>query len=63
MLKIATTSVALFAVLFVIVILFAPIALIWSLNELFFLGIDYNFYTWLAACVLIIFFNSSAIKS
>jgi hypothetical protein len=63
MLKITTTSVALFAVLFVIVILFAPIALIWSLNELFFLGIDYNFFTWLAACVLIIFFNSSAIKS
>jgi hypothetical protein len=39
-------------VLVVIGVVCGPIALIWSLNALFGLGIPFTFKTWLAACVL-----------
>ena len=36
----------------VIAIVFGPLALIWALNTLFGLTIEYGFYQWLAAFVL-----------
>lgn len=38
--------------LVVFVIIADPLALVWSINTLFGVGIDYNFYTWLAAFLL-----------
>lgn len=38
--------------LFVILLLCGPLAVIWSLNTLFGLGIAYTWSTWLAAAVL-----------
>ncbi len=53
------TSLALLAGLFVVMILlviFAPFAIIWSLNTLFVaLAIPYSFWSWLAVVVLNIF--------
>jgi hypothetical protein len=34
--------------LIIALLIFAPLATIWSLNTLFNLGIDYTFWTWLA---------------
>lgn len=53
------TSLALLAGLFLVlllVIIFAPFAIIWSLNTLFVaLAIPYSFWSWLAVVVLNIF--------
>jgi hypothetical protein len=34
-----------------------PIAIIWSLNQLFNLGIQYTFWNWVAVNVFTVFFN------
>ena len=39
-------------ILFAAIIIFAPLAAIWSLNTLFATNIGYSFYTWLAVIVL-----------
>jgi len=53
------TSLALLAGLFlvlILVVIFAPFAIIWSLNTLFVaLAIPYSFWSWLAVVVLNIF--------
>ena len=36
----------------VLIVTFAPFAIIWALNTLFALGIAYTFWTWLATLVL-----------
>ena len=36
----------------ILVIIFMPLLLIWSVNTLFAVGIAYTFYTWLAAFIL-----------
>ena len=38
----------------VVLVVCAPLALIWSLNTLFTLGIEYTFLTWLAALVALL---------
>ena len=42
-------KVILLFVLLIVVVIFAPLATIWSLNTLFGLTIAYDFWTWLAA--------------
>lgn len=42
--------------------LFWPFALIWSANTLFGLGIEYTFWTWLAALVIMVAFGKANIK-
>lgn len=50
----------LLVLLFVLVLIFGPLALIWALNTLFpVLLIPYTFETWLAAAVFNIFFVPS----
>ena len=41
-------------IIFVIIalVVLGPLLLIWALNTLFGLGIDYNFWTWCAALIL-----------
>ena len=47
------TTIAMFLILVAIVaIIFGPLALIWSINTLFGLTIEYGFLQWLAAFVL-----------
>lgn len=47
------TSIATLLIVFAIcVIIFGPLALIWSVNTLFGLTIEYGFFQWLAAAVL-----------
>ena len=47
------TTVAMFLILVAIVaIIFGPLALIWAINTLFGLTIEYGFFQWLAAFVL-----------
>ena len=41
-------KVILLVILLAIIIVFAPLATIWSLNVLFGMAIEYNFWTWLA---------------
>lgn len=43
------TKVVLLSVLLILIVIFAPLATIWSLNILFGTAIAYNFWTWLAA--------------
>lgn len=43
-----SNAIVLLLVLAVVLIIFAPLATIWSLNTLFGLGIAYTFWTWLA---------------
>ena len=50
------------ALLIVTLVVCAPLLLIWSLNTLFAVGIDYTFWTWLAALVLVSLVGSSASK-
>jgi len=41
-------------ILFVLaVIIIGPLLVLWSLNTLFGLGIDYNFFTWVAVVILV----------
>ena len=42
-------KVILLSVLLILIVIFAPLATIWSLNTLFGLAIAYDFWTWLAA--------------
>jgi hypothetical protein len=42
-------KVILVCALLIVVVIFAPLATIWSLNTLFGTAIAYNFWTWLAA--------------
>lgn len=42
----------LFGLIFIVVVWALPLSIIWSLNTLFALGIDYTKETWLAALVL-----------
>ena len=52
--KNTTTVLAVIApiLLVILLVIFAPLAVIWSLNTLFQLAIPYNFYTWLAVVVM-----------
>lgn len=43
-------------------IVFAPIVIIWAVNILFGLGIDYNLYTWAAAGVLYAAFGRTTVS-
>jgi hypothetical protein len=47
-----TSIVTLLIVFAICVIIFGPLALIWSVNTLFGLTIEYGFFQWLAAAVL-----------
>lgn len=47
------TTVAIFVILIcVLLLIFAPFAIIWALNTLFALGVVYNFWTWLSVVIL-----------
>ena len=39
-----------------------PLAIIWSLNTLFAMGIAYTFWNWLAMIVLVAFFGKASVK-
>jgi uncharacterized BrkB/YihY/UPF0761 family membrane protein len=54
----------LFIIFIALLIVFGPLAIIWSLNTLFpILAIPYNFYTWLAVVLLnLTWMNKSIIK-
>lgn len=47
-----------FVVLLIVIVLFGPLAVIWALNTLFQLGIDYTFWNWLAVIVLSVFIQT-----
>lgn len=45
--------IVLLAILLVVALFIAvPLLVIWALNTLFVLGIDYNFWTWLAVIII-----------
>ena len=46
------TTIVLAVIALILLVIFAPLAIIWSLNTLFPLSIPYNFYTWLAVVVM-----------
>ena len=46
------TTIVLAVIALILLVIFAPLAVIWSLNTLFTLAIPYNFYTWLAVVVM-----------
>ena len=50
-------------ILIVLVVVFAPLLTIWSLNTLFGLTITYTIKTWLAALVLGAFVGGSSVRS
>lgn len=39
-------------ILLILIIIFGPFVIIWAINTLFMLGINYGLDTWLAVCVL-----------
>jgi hypothetical protein len=41
---------------------FWPFALIWAVNTLFATGIEYTFWTWLAAFIMIVAFGKTHVK-
>lgn len=45
-------KIVLLILIVVALIVIGPLLLIWALNTLFGLGIDYNFWTWCAAAIL-----------
>lgn len=51
----AIGAIALLVVLAIVI----PLAFIWALNTLFHLGIEFNFWTWLAAFIILIIIASS----
>jgi hypothetical protein len=51
------------AVLVTMVLVSIPFAMIWSLNTLFSLGIEYTIWTWLAALFVITVVGSRGYKS
>ena len=57
-----TMTFVLTALIVVPLVIGVPLLLIWSLNTLFALGIDYTFWTWLAALVLGSLLSSRASK-
>jgi hypothetical protein len=48
--------------LVVLSLIFGPLLFIWALNELFLLNIQYTFWTWLAAMVLLISLKTTIIN-
>lgn len=55
-------STLLFIAFIVLLIVFGPLAVIWSLNTLFpILAIPYNFYTWFAVVLLNLTWMSKAV--
>jgi hypothetical protein len=55
-----TMKYTMFAILLILLIVFWPLAVIWSMNTLFpTLGIPYNLYTWLAVAVITATFKSN----
>jgi len=46
----------------VLITIIFPFMVIWSLNMLFNLSIDYTFWNWVAVCVLMVFFNTQIIN-
>ena len=57
------TAVAFLILTVIALVIFAPFLLIWSLNTLFALGIEYTVWTWLAALVLTGTFGKTTIKT
>jgi hypothetical protein len=55
-------KVFLWVMLAIVLIMGMPLVLIWSLNTLFKTGIEYTFWTWLAALVLGLLVSGSAAK-
>lgn len=49
--------------LIVVIIAVAPLLTIWALNTLFSTGIEYTFWTWLAALILVGIVGSRAASS
>lgn len=49
-------------VIALIVIVFAPFVVIWSINTLFTTGIEYSFWTWLATLVVTSVFGNSMVS-
>lgn len=47
-----TVQALMLILLAVLLVIFGPLAIIWSLNTLFALAIPYTFWTWLAVVVL-----------
>lgn len=47
-----------FVALLILIVLVGPLAVIWALNTLFQLGIDYTFWNWLAVIVLSVFIQT-----
>lgn len=57
-------STAIAVILFVILlVIFAPFAVIWALNTLFALAIPYTFWTWLAMLVLTATFGKANVNT
>ncbi len=48
----------LFIPIIIILIIFAPLAIIWALNTLFALGIAYTFTNWLATAIIAVAINA-----
>lgn len=61
--KIKIASTLLFSILFIALIIFMPLAAIWSLNTLFSFAIPYTFWTWLAVVILTVFAKSGLTTS
>lgn len=51
-----------FVITVLLMVLFWPFALIWAVNTLFGLGIEYTFWTWLAALVMMAAFGKAHVK-
>jgi hypothetical protein len=57
-----STSKILLVLLLLFILLSIPFAVIWALNTLFVLSIPYNFWTWLAMFIILMFFKGSSAK-
>jgi hypothetical protein len=55
-------SVILIGILVIALLIFWPLAVIWALNTLFGLTIQFTFWTWLAVFVLTATLNSRGVK-
>jgi hypothetical protein len=51
-----------FGLLIILLIIFAPLAIIWALNTLFALGLAYTFWNWLAVVVLTSAFGKTSVR-
>lgn len=58
-----TTKLIAVLLLIVLLVMFAPLAVIWALNTLFALAIPYTFWTWLAMLVLTATFGKTNVNT